>query len=298
MKTRTLVGLLITLFIVGAVLLRLITPVLYDLVVVLLAVMCGLEMMDALKKKFAPPVLGTVLAFPILAYVAFFLIWQFTRDANTAMAGVLAAAVLCIVVTLVVVLTSKLYTKENLSTTLFIVVYPMGMLCFMLYLNHVAAFGTLPLALLFFISCFTDIFALLVGRTLKGPKLAPKISPNKTVSGAVGGLFGGLLGAGICFALVLFSGSPVVSWLQLPESLSPVLWKNILHFVLIGLIGSAVSQLGDLLASYVKRIVKIKDYGTIMPGHGGFMDRFDGVILNTIFLTLYFLGLSLYAVLV
>ncbi|RYC17383.1 phosphatidate cytidylyltransferase [Ciceribacter ferrooxidans] len=104
----------------------------------------------------------------------------------------------------------------------------------------------------------TDILAYFVGRALGGPKLAPKISPGKTWSGAIGGTVAGVAG-GIAVALAYFQ--------------SVALWVPAVAFAL-----SVSSQIGDLFESFIKRRFGVKDSGRIIPGHGGIMDRVDGLV--------------------
>lgn len=126
-----------------------------------------------------------------------------------------------------------------------------------------------------FITAFaTDTFALFSGMLFGKHKLCEKISPKKTVEGAIGGVIGSIL-CSLLYAFVLkqfFGFTPL--------------------YIIIGLIagfGSIVSQLGDLSASAIKREYKIKDYGHIMPGHGGVMDRFDSVFFVAPFIYFIFL---------
>ena len=137
--------------------------------------------------------------------------------------------------------------------------------------------------MIFSISMSTDTFAYLVGRTLKGPKLAPKISPNKTISGAIGGLVFGALATMALY--LLFNLIP--SFNALFESIN----LNIIHILMIGIEGSIANQIGDLYESSVKRKLGIKDFGKIMPGHGGILDRFDSLMFVApivyIFIILY-----------
>lgn len=104
----------------------------------------------------------------------------------------------------------------------------------------------------------TDIMAYFVGRTVGGPKLAPAISPGKTWSGAIGGAVGGVL-AGVATAAVTGYASLVVA-------------------ACVALSLSAVSQLGDLFESWIKRRHGVKDSSRLIPGHGGVMDRVDGLV--------------------
>ena len=116
------------------------------------------------------------------------------------------------------------------------------------------------------ILCFAwggDTAAYFAGRAFGRHKLAPIVSPHKTVEGAVGGLAGGVLGM-IVFRIVFFFVTV--------EPL-PIGWCMV-----IGLVGAFMGQLGDLSFSIIKRQFGIKDYGRLLPGHGGVLDRFDSVI--------------------
>lgn len=115
---------------------------------------------------------------------------------------------------------------------------------------------------LFVVVWATDIFAYFSGRAIGGPKLWPRVSPKKTWSGAIGGLLSAiLLGVGTVY---LAGHQHLVSW-------------AILAFVL-----SVVSQAGDLLESAIKRRFNVKDSSGLIPGHGGIMDRVDGLVAAAI----------------
>ncbi len=118
------------------------------------------------------------------------------------------------------------------------------------------------LLLIILICIFTDIGGYVFGKFFKGPKLT-KLSPNKTYSG----LFGAYL-TSVIFVLLLFYEN--VIFLNQKGSI-----LNNLIFILIV---STVSQMGDIIISYFKRVSKIKDTGKIIPGHGGLLDRIDGMI--------------------
>ena len=95
--------------------------------------------------------------------------------------------------------------------------------------------------------------------------MAPVLSPKKSVEGGIGGILGAAL-IGVLYALAINHwGNACV---------------NVLQFAIIGAVGGAISQVGDLAASAVKRNYDIKDYGTLIPGHGGILDRFDSVIFT------------------
>ncbi len=118
--------------------------------------------------------------------------------------------------------------------------------------------------LLPFIASFcSDASAYFVGRAVGRHKLAPVLSPHKTVEGSVGGVAGAVAGCAV-YGLIL--GASTTAQANLPALL------------LYGLLGSAVSQFGDLAFSYIKRQFQIKDYGHLFLSHGGVLDRFDSVI--------------------
>lgn len=119
--------------------------------------------------------------------------------------------------------------------------------------------GNILVWLIFIIAFSTDTFAYFSGRLFGKRKLAPTLSPNKTIEGAIGGLIGSLV-CTIIFVQVFDLG-------------------NISLYAALGVICSIVSMIGDLAASKMKREIGIKDYGNIMPGHGGVLDRFDSIIL-------------------
>lgn len=108
-----------------------------------------------------------------------------------------------------------------------------------------------------------DSGAYFVGRWLGGPKLAPAISPSKTWSGSMGGLFLSLLGGG-CFLLI--TGAEINA-------------GNMMKILLWLVIISILAQAGDLIESWTKRRLQVKDSSRLIPGHGGVLDRFDGYLL-------------------
>ena len=125
---------------------------------------------------------------------------------------------------------------------------------FVTFLNN----NSSELILLYFIltTCvFTDIGGYIFGKIFRGKKLT-KISPNKTYSGLIGSFILSLI-----FTIIFF-----INYLDIEK------------IILMSLIISSVSQLGDIFISYIKRNAKVKDTGEILPGHGGILDRFDGLI--------------------
>ena len=142
-------------------------------------------------------------------------------------------------------------------------------------------YNAIGLAFVFAVSAFTDVFAFIFGISFGKHKLCPEISPKKTVEGAIGGLFGGLVGSAVVFFVFdffkLFGPQCGLTFHDLST------FNLVLVYVLIGLIGSVMTQLGDLVASMVKRYCGIKDYSHVLGSHGGIMDRLDGVMFNSVF---------------
>ena len=118
--------------------------------------------------------------------------------------------------------------------------------------------GTIYVWTIFIVAFLTDTFAYFTGYLFGKHKLIPKVSPKKTIEGSIGGVVGSTVGC-IVFGY-LFN-------------------LDMTAMIIIGSIGSVIAQFGDLFASSIKRYVGIKDYGKLIPGHGGVLDRFDSVIL-------------------
>jgi phosphatidate cytidylyltransferase len=121
-------------------------------------------------------------------------------------------------------------------------------------LNH----GTALTIMLLACTMVNDTFAYFVGRAIGSHRMAPRISPKKSVEGAIGGIIGSIIAA-----VIVKIYSPWLGW-----------GEAVLFGVAIGFVG----QWGDLFESAVKRDFRVKDSGRILPGHGGILDRFDGVL--------------------
>ena len=117
---------------------------------------------------------------------------------------------------------------------------------------------------LIIVCIFTDIGGYIFGKVLKGPRLT-KVSPKKTYSGVIGS-----------FLISLLFGLIYINYLGQKSKI--LLETDLLFIILLILFTSLVSQIGDLIISYFKRKAKLKDTGKILPGHGGFLDRIDGLI--------------------
>ncbi len=155
-------------------------------------------------------------------------------------------------------------TMEKVGGAFFFSIFIPFFLSSLIRLYETARVGDY-LILLPFVTAFTsDAFALFGGMLFGKHKLAPELSPKKTVEGAAAGLIGAVV-CTVVYGLGVHLIFPEVS-------------ANYLLLGVYGVLGSLASQLGDLSFSYIKRQYKIKDFGKILPGHGGVLDRFDSVI--------------------
>lgn len=192
--------------------------------------------------------------------------------------------VLCIVFVAVLasyVFTFPVYEGLHVMKAFFGFVYVPVMLCF-IYLTRSMPRGEYLVWLIYISSWICDTCAYLVGTKFGKRKLAPVLSPHKSVEGAIGGIIGTVL-ISIAFSFLYERAYDLGTSGNIPV------------FVLLGIVGGFVSQVGDLAASAFKRNHDVKDYGRIIPGHGGVLDRFDSVIFTAPMI--YFLSaLFLYTV--
>ncbi len=172
---------------------------------------------------------------------------------------------------------------DGLMPFAFILIYPGLTLSSLFFINN-SKLAYLGLAFVILVSTFTDVFALVFGLLFGKHKLAPEISPKKTIEGAVGGLFGGVLGSLLVFIIFEVTG------LLGPGFLTWGLRKiyTYLSYSLIAVCGSCLTQIGDLVASLIKRSLGIKDFSKMLGSHGGMLDRVDGIMLNACFVSLVF----------
>ncbi|MGB5823227.1 MAG: phosphatidate cytidylyltransferase [Proteocatella sp.] len=131
---------------------------------------------------------------------------------------------------------------------------------FLSHINLLSIEGSIFIWLLFIFAWGSDTCAYFAGMFFGKHKLIPEISPKKTIEGAIGGIIGTVI------LTLLFA-----TYFKEP---------NLLYFIPLAVIGSIVSQIGDLFASAIKREFGIKDYGNLIPGHGGILDRFDSILFT------------------
>lgn len=218
-----------------------------------------------------------------LAFVGYLatLFWYLTIKAEliyptiltliTSRAFILGAVVLMLGV---FVLSYPKYSANQLFSSVFGIIYvPVMISC--IYRLRSLPLGNWFVWLIFVAAWGTDTCAYVTGRLFGKHKLAPVLSPKKSIEGSIGGIFGAVLIAVLFgFAMLHFTAASI----------------NIPLLALLTGIGSVISQIGDLAASGIKRNFNIKDYGNLIPGHGGILDRYDSIIITApiIYYLVYF----------
>ena len=161
----------------------------------------------------------------------------------------------------------KIFNNKNFGSNFLKLILQIICLIYLTIFSVIIFFGIFDQDLKFtilFLICvciFSDIGGLLFGKFFKGKKLT-KISPNKTISGSIGS-----------FILSLFL-------IPIFYSILNIKLNNLSDFIVLTILVSFVCQLGDLFISFLKRKAKVKDTGDLLPGHGGILDRFDGILFG------------------
>ena len=173
---------------------------------------------------------------------------------------------MCLIFTLMVLMACYViafpkFDSNQMVMLFFGLIYVTVMLSFVYKVRFVKD-GILLVWLIFIGAWGSDTCAYCVGKLIGKHKMPSKLSPNKTIEGCVGGIIGAAL-LGFIFAVIFFKDKNI--WWELP---------------IIGAASSVISQIGDLTASAIKRNHDIKDYGKLIPGHGGILDRFDSIIFT------------------
>lgn len=298
MLKRVLTGAVILIVTLGFVLLKQFSDIIFDVFVLILAYGALFEVKKAYRDvgKKSDPLLYLI---PALAC----LIFNLEKRTFVAL-GYLVLLSLCYLLYLllkeIIVYALKrkrgeTLEREEMNKILFdgtkismqIYAYPLVLISLFFALNHLSyEVSYMGIILSYAISMLTDTLALFIGMAFGKRKFAPEISPGKTVAGVFGGLLGGIIGTLCCF--LFFYYTPFFS-----EVVKANLTLYIVIFSVISVFGSLADQLGDLVESALKRKVGIKDSGHIFPGHGGFMDRIDGLMFTS---SLIFIVFALFLV--
>jgi len=173
--------------------------------------------------------------------------------------------IILVLLFIAIIFLNEKFNINDIALTFFGIIYVVFLFSFIILTRNMDN-GLLLIWLIFIGAWATDTFAYFCGRFFGKTKLLPAVSPKKTVEGSIGGIFG-------CVAITFIYGIYLNNYIFA----SPV---PLFHFVFLGILNGVISQVGDWAASAIKRYVKIKDYGNIMPGHGGVLDRFDSILFT------------------
>lgn len=273
MLKRTITGALVLAVTVLAFVLRSIDYRIFDVLVWFLAVAGSYEMARAMGDRLSKPqkVLAVVLPLTLIPIAVFFSFIALIYYA------VYVSAVLIYVAITTQMASADSEDKSNtissMGNVMLSLFYPTIPTLFMTMVNGLGGVSLFALIIVFATSMLTDTTAYLVGSQIKGKKLCPKLSPNKTVSGAIGGLAGGAI-AGI----VVYYICKACKYIPLVANEA----SFVIFLILSGIVFSIVNQIGDLFESAIKRSLGVKDMGSLLPGHGGILDRIDGLTFTSV----------------
>jgi phosphatidate cytidylyltransferase len=227
--------------------------------VFMLSLVAVYEFFGAMKKGGFRPVtiLGYLSCLPLLYYA-------YTGFSGGGQATVFSVIIFVFMVVLfcLAVFKNKDYNLTDISVTLFGIMYIAFLFSFVTLARNLEG-GYLYIWMILIGASATDTFAYFTGVSIGKTKILPAVSPKKTLEGSIGGVVG-------CIATMTAFGAYAGSVLGIP----------LYHFMILGGLCGIISQLGDWAASAIKRFVGIKDYGHILPGHGGVLDRIDSVLFT------------------
>jgi len=226
------------------------------------------EFYAALSKQGHKPIkpIGYIACLPVLLVGIFGLsdrVGNFTDVIRVLNYFLMAVYAVIIILLAHLVFLNKSYKLVDLAITVFGILYVPFLLSFIVLTRNIEN-GLYFIWFIFIGAWGTDTFAYFSGILFGKRKIIPEISPKKTVEGTIGGIFG-------CMAITAIYGAFINNFLNIEVPLY--------HLAILGALNGIISQIGDWSASAIKRYAGIKDFGKIIPGHGGVLDRFDSVLL-------------------
>lgn len=271
MRQRVITGIIFTVVIVSIVLPMYYLPIISMLFAAIVGVVSIVEMIKALKAGQMKPA-TSMMAFGMVLTFACALVGYFTKNA---LLTITIYSLVMMMLSFAIGITPQIFsTEKDLITSgvasasaMLYVTFPLIclMVTSMCFVN-----GWYYVVMALFAPWISDTFAYFTGVTMGKHKIVPHISPKKTWEGCIGGAIG------CAVVVMLYIGLLVYDIEGINTSRTIMM---VIAFV-FGLFISAFSQIGDWLASSIKRLVGIKDFGSFMPGHGGMLDRFDSVFFT------------------
>lgn len=204
----------------------------------------------------------TLLAY--VSYAAALLYYMLVYLAQTKYVMALVIGYLVVLLAVYVLTFPKFHADQVMG--IFFGFFYVAVLISYIYQTRMVESGAWLVWLIFICSWGCDTMAYCTGILIGKHKMAPILSPKKSVEGAVGGVLGAML-IGVIYTLIFQSHMTIFA-------------RPVISVAILACVGSLISMIGDLAASAIKRNHEIKDYGTLIPGHGGILDRFDSVIFT------------------
>lgn len=225
----------------------------FAVTVAVIGVFCQYEMIKMLKTDGSKVVEPVSFAYAIMLLPTY---WFF------GLKGIIWIFGIAVFLTFIFIILSQKYDFNSLTYTMLTLIYPQFFLVFlyMIVLFYDSSMTRLLIAVTVGAVALSDALAYFIGSWKGKHKLAPQLSPKKSVEGAIAGLFGGMGGA--VLMAVCFDNGRFHLWV----------------YLILGLVLAVVGMFGDLAASFIKRRFNQKDFGTILPGHGGVLDRIDSIL--------------------
>ena len=310
---RIIWGTVIVLIVLAFFGLRILSEYVFDFLIAALMVLCALEVENLLHKMDRPTHSVAVAMYPILSFMCIAITANTSLNYYHFILLNLAILVVMAVVFFAIPLIfhkygvnskardgyngSLLYYSFSKSmNTMFVCLWPTFLMSFAFIVNHFNALsisgvgeyygnsgadlGLLGLVLLFATTMFADTFAMLSGRFIGGPKISiTKLGPGKSWTGLIGGIAGACIASIIVY--VIFNAFSIYNGLF--ASLNISIWTFMLGGVFCGIFNMA----GDLFSSLFKRRAVVKDFSQLIPGHGGIMDRYNGMLVNAVFVFMF-----------
>ncbi len=235
-----------------------------EILVMILSILGMYEFYDAVKKKGINPLSSFTYILCVIYYI-------FLIRGLVDFSLIFLMIVFAVFIMLSVPVINPKYNFIDISVTILGYIYVPIFFSFIVLINN-KEYGNYLIWIIFISAWVCDTTAYYVGKHFGKNKLCSRVSPKKTIEGAIGGLIGSSIACGI-YGLILNSiGIDIY----------------VFNFLLIGLFSGIFCQVGDLVASSIKRYVDVKDYSNLIPGHGGILDRFDSILFAS-FVVYYYI---------